>query len=141
VQPDPARSEFHITSESDHFVSLSFRDRFRRIRLLFAFLDVLRGVSQLYPFCIDLERLIGQSSRIRRICATFSRTSSSSTRAQGQQPKSLPEINPDDGNLAPEVLKAAVRANQNNVGVYGTVTRIGRLAVGQTIVLHQSEIP
>jgi uncharacterized protein YcbX len=29
-----------------------------------------------------------------------------------------------------------VRANQNNAGIYGAVTRIGRLAVGQTIVLH-----
>jgi uncharacterized protein len=45
-------------------------------------------------------------------------------------------IDPDDATLAPEVLKAAVRANQNNAGVYGTVTRIGRLAVGQTVVLH-----
>ena len=45
-------------------------------------------------------------------------------------------IDPDDGSLAPEVLKAAVRANRNNAGIYGTVTRIGRLAVGQTVVLH-----
>lgn len=50
-------------------------------------------------------------------------------------------IDPDKGSLAPEVLKAAVHANENNAGVYGTVTRIGRMAVGQTIVLHQSEIP
>jgi uncharacterized protein YcbX len=49
-------------------------------------------------------------------------------------------IDPDNGSLAPEVLKAAVRANENNAGIYGTVTRIGRLAVGQTIVLHPSEI-
>jgi uncharacterized protein len=50
-------------------------------------------------------------------------------------------IDPDDGSLAPEVLKAAVAANRNNAGIYGTVTRIGRLAVGQTIVFHPSEIP
>jgi len=37
---------------------------------------------------------------------------------------------------APEVLKAVVRANQNNAGVYGAVTRTGRLAVGQTIFLR-----
>ena len=49
-------------------------------------------------------------------------------------------IDPDDGSLSPEVLKAAVRANENNVGIYGTVTRIGHLAVGQTVVLHPSEI-
>lgn len=49
-------------------------------------------------------------------------------------------IDPDNGSLAPEVLKAAVRANENNAGIYGTVTRIGRLAVGQTIFLHPSEI-
>lgn len=45
-------------------------------------------------------------------------------------------IDPAGGSLAPEVLKAVVRANQNNAGIYGTVTRIGRLAAGQSIVLH-----
>jgi uncharacterized protein len=45
-------------------------------------------------------------------------------------------IDPDNGSLAPEVLKAAVAANENNAGIYGTVTRIGRLAVGETVVLH-----
>jgi uncharacterized protein YcbX len=49
-------------------------------------------------------------------------------------------IDPDNGSLAPEVLKAALRANQNNAGIYGTVTRMGRLAIGQTIALHQSGI-
>jgi hypothetical protein len=49
-------------------------------------------------------------------------------------------IDPDNGSLAPEVLKAAVRANENRVGIYGTVTRIGRLAVGQTIILYPSAI-
>jgi hypothetical protein len=34
------------------------------------------------------------------------------------------------------VLKAVVRANQNNAGIYGAVTRIGRLAVGQTILFR-----
>jgi uncharacterized protein YcbX len=46
-------------------------------------------------------------------------------------------FDPDGGSAAPEVLKAVVRANQNNAGIYATVTRIGRLAVGQTIVLHR----
>lgn len=46
-------------------------------------------------------------------------------------------IDPDGGSPAPEVLKAVVRANQNTAGIYGTVTRIGRLAVGQTVVLHR----
>jgi uncharacterized protein len=36
----------------------------------------------------------------------------------------------------PEMMKAVVRANQNNAGIYGVVTRIGRLAVGQTIMFH-----
>ena len=44
-------------------------------------------------------------------------------------------LDPDSASAAPEVLKAVVRANENNAGVYGTVTRIGRLAVGQTIFL------
>jgi uncharacterized protein YcbX len=46
-------------------------------------------------------------------------------------------IDPDDGSLAPEVMKAVVRAHENTAGIYGTVTRIGQLAVGQTIVLHR----
>ncbi len=46
-------------------------------------------------------------------------------------------IDPDGGGLAPEVLKAVVRANGNNAGVYATVTRVGRLAVGQPVVLRQ----
>jgi uncharacterized protein YcbX len=46
-------------------------------------------------------------------------------------------IDPDTGSLAPEVMKAAVRANQNNAGVYATVTRTGPLAVGQTIRFHR----
>jgi uncharacterized protein YcbX len=46
-------------------------------------------------------------------------------------------FDPDGGSPAPEMMKAVVRANQNNAGIYGTATRIGRLAVGQTIVLHR----
>ena len=46
-------------------------------------------------------------------------------------------IDPDGGSPAPEVMKACVRANQNYAGIYATVTRLGRLAVGQTVVLHQ----
>jgi uncharacterized protein YcbX len=45
-------------------------------------------------------------------------------------------IDPDSASRAPEVLKAVVRANDNRAGIYGAVTRTGRLAVGQTILLH-----
>ena len=45
-------------------------------------------------------------------------------------------LDPDSANSAPEVMKAVVRANQNNAGIYAAVTRIGRLAVGQPIFLH-----
>jgi uncharacterized protein YcbX len=44
---------------------------------------------------------------------------------------------PDDAHTNPNVMKAVVRANQNHCGVYGTVTRIGRVAVGQRIVLRR----
>jgi uncharacterized protein YcbX len=46
-------------------------------------------------------------------------------------------IDPDGGISAPEMMKAVVRANQNTAGIYCTVTRVGRLAVGQTILLHR----
>ncbi len=48
-------------------------------------------------------------------------------------------LDPDLASSAPEVLKAVVRANQNNAGIYGTVTRTGRLAVGQTIFLRAAD--
>jgi uncharacterized protein YcbX len=48
-------------------------------------------------------------------------------------------FDPDSASRAPEVMKAIVRVNQNHAGIYGTVTRIGRLAVGQTITLSQRE--
>lgn len=46
-------------------------------------------------------------------------------------------LDPDDASAAPEVMNAAVRANRNNAGIYGTVTRVGRLAVGQAVVLRR----
>jgi uncharacterized protein YcbX len=48
---------------------------------------------------------------------------------------SMVALDPDSASPAPEVLKAVVRANQNTAGIYGAVTRIGRLAVGQTLFL------
>lgn len=45
-------------------------------------------------------------------------------------------IDPNGGSQTPEVLKACVGANDNNAGIYCTVTRVGRLTVGQTIFLH-----
>ena len=46
-------------------------------------------------------------------------------------------IDPEGGRSAPEVMKACVRANQNNAGIYCAITRVGRLAVGQTVFLHR----
>ena len=45
-------------------------------------------------------------------------------------------LDPDSAASAPEMMKAVVRANQNNAGVYATVTRTGRLEVGQRVFLH-----
>jgi uncharacterized protein YcbX len=49
---------------------------------------------------------------------------------------SMVNLDPDTATPTPEVLKAVVRVHQNTAGIYGAVTRIGRLAVGQTIFLH-----
>lgn len=46
---------------------------------------------------------------------------------------SMVNLDPDTASPAPEVLKAIVRANQNHAGIYGAVTRIGRLVVGQIV--------
>ncbi len=48
---------------------------------------------------------------------------------------SMVNLDPDSAIPAPAVLKAVVHANQTNAGVYGTVARTGRLAVGQPIFL------
>jgi uncharacterized protein YcbX len=49
---------------------------------------------------------------------------------------SMLNLDPDSATPAPEVMKAVVQANQNNAGIYGVVTRIGQLAVGQPVLLH-----
>ncbi len=53
---------------------------------------------------------------------------------------SMVNLDPDSASPSPEVLKTVVRVNQNNAGIYGTVTRIGRLAVGQTILLRAATV-
>jgi hypothetical protein len=50
---------------------------------------------------------------------------------------SMVNFDPDGGRAAPEMMKAVVRANDNHAGIYGAVTRVGRLAVGQTVLLHR----
>jgi uncharacterized protein YcbX len=46
---------------------------------------------------------------------------------------SMVNLDPDSAAPAPEVLKAVVRANENNAGIYGAVIRTGQLVVGQTV--------
>ena len=48
---------------------------------------------------------------------------------------SMVNLDPDSARSSPELLKAAVRANGNNAGIYGTVVRTGRLEAGQPICL------
>jgi len=50
---------------------------------------------------------------------------------------SMVNLDPDSARPAPEVMKAIVRRNQNYAGIYGAVTRTGRLAVGETVVLRR----
>ena len=47
-------------------------------------------------------------------------------------------FDPDSGESAPEVLKSIVRVRDNKLGVYGAVTRPGRLAIGQSIFFEPS---
>jgi uncharacterized protein YcbX len=46
-------------------------------------------------------------------------------------------LDPDSGSSAPDVLKTVARVHQSTAGIYGTVTRVGRLEVGQIVVLHK----
>lgn len=49
---------------------------------------------------------------------------------------SMVNLDPGSARSAAEVLKAIVRERDNKAGVYGTVTRRGRLAVGQPILFE-----
>jgi len=49
---------------------------------------------------------------------------------------SMVNLDPSSARPAAEWLKAIVRVRDNKAGVYGTVTRRGRLAVGQPIFLE-----
>jgi uncharacterized protein len=51
---------------------------------------------------------------------------------------SVISFDPDSASPAPEMLKAVVRANENRAGIYGAVTRTGRITVGQTIFLNEN---
>ena len=45
-------------------------------------------------------------------------------------------LDPDTADADARVMKAAVRLNGNNAGVYGTVTRTGELSIGQSVFLR-----
>lgn len=45
-------------------------------------------------------------------------------------------LDPDGGLRDPALMKTVVRVHDNTAGVYATVARTGRLAVGQAVVLH-----
>jgi len=49
---------------------------------------------------------------------------------------SMVNLNPETAKPDPAVLKTVVQLNQNCAGVYGTVIRLGGLAVGQTVYLR-----
>lgn len=46
---------------------------------------------------------------------------------------SMVNLDPDSGRPTPEVLKAIVRVRDNRAGVYGAVTRRGRVRIGQPV--------
>jgi uncharacterized protein YcbX len=50
---------------------------------------------------------------------------------------SMVNFDPDSGRTDPEILKSIVRAHQNTAGIYGTVIRSGRLAIGQSVCLER----
>jgi len=51
---------------------------------------------------------------------------------------SMVNFDPDSARPAPEVLKAVARERDNKAGVYGTVFRRGRLAVGQPVYFRST---
>ncbi len=49
-------------------------------------------------------------------------------------------IDPEDGSINTDVMKACVRGNQNYAGVYGAVTKVGRLSAGQAVIFHPNPL-
>jgi uncharacterized protein len=54
---------------------------------------------------------------------------------------SMVNFDPDSARISAEVLKAIVRVRDNKAGVYGAVTRRGRIAVGQPVFLERGARP
>ena len=50
---------------------------------------------------------------------------------------SMVNYDPDSGRSSPELLKSIVRTHENTAGVYATVIRTGRLAIGQAVILQE----
>src|SRR5258706_822531 len=48
---------------------------------------------------------------------------------------SMVNLHPDTACPAPEMLKVVVRMHENTAGIYGAVTRVGRVEVGQRVFL------
>lgn len=46
-------------------------------------------------------------------------------------------LDPDTAKAAPEVMKAIVRVNGNYAGIYGAVTRTGRVDIGQAVFFER----
>jgi len=44
-------------------------------------------------------------------------------------------LDPDTAEQDSRIMKAAIRMNDNNAGVYGTVARTGQISVGQPVNL------
>jgi uncharacterized protein YcbX len=71
---------------------------------------------------------------------SFGESSEAVTIAITNQDERCSMVNLDPGSARPaaEVLKAIVRVRDNKAGVYGTVTRRGRLAVGQPVFFESA---
>jgi uncharacterized protein YcbX len=46
-------------------------------------------------------------------------------------------LDPDSAESDPNIMKSIVRLNENNAGVYGTVTKTGELCVGQKVFVSE----
>jgi hypothetical protein len=69
---------------------------------------------------------------------SFGDTSEAATIAITNHDERCAMVNFDPGSARPtaEILKAIVRLRDNKAGVYGAVTRRGRLAVGQPVLFE-----
>jgi len=113
--------------------------------------DTVREIARLAETSADVRRFrpnilvaatrgvpFAEDEWVGRVLAFGSAEDAPAVAVTTRDPRwSMVILDPEFVGPKPELLKTVARANQSNAGVYATVMRSGRVAVGQPVVLHR----